>query len=413
MRAPVYLDYNAGAPIRPEARAAAVCALDIGGNPSSVHATGRLARAAVERAREQVAALVGAAPDQLTFTSGGTEANALAIHAAIASGARRPIVLATEHDSVMATATATGLWVEAWPVNGRGVADLDWLRDRLHAWPREDGAPFVALALANHETGVIQPVVQAAALAHEAGGRLHVDAVQGAGKIEVDFGGLGADTMALSGHKLGGPQGVGALVAGPRAELRRLQFGGGQERGLRAGTENVPGIAGFGAAAGAVMSDLAHVRHPEEARRAVSKDALELPCVVRDALRAPHHDERWNNGAEEASARLASAGAVIAGEGAPRLPGVLCTAVEGWASALQVMALDLEGVRVSAGAACSSGKVRASGVLTAMGFGALADGALRASGGWATTAEDWDRFADVWLEAYARHTARRRVKEYA
>ncbi len=179
MSAAVYLDYNATAPIRPEAAEAAACALAIGGNPSSVHAAGRLARAAVERGREQVAALVGARPQSVTFTSGGTEANALAINSAVAAGSKKPIVALIEHDSVMACAMATGLEVQGWPVGPDCVADLDWLRDRLKAWRAEDGPPFAALALANNETGVIQPIAEAAALLHEAGGWLHVDAVAG------------------------------------------------------------------------------------------------------------------------------------------------------------------------------------------------------------------------------------------
>lgn len=394
--APVYLDYNATAPIRPEARAAAVCALDIGGNPSSVHARGRLARAAVEQARSEVAALVGATSDQVTFTSGGTEANALAITSAIAAGTKKPIVLMTEHDSTLNTATASGLWVEAWPVSADGLADLDWLRDRMAAWSKDDGAPFVALSLANHETGVIQPVAEVAVLVREAGGWLHVDGVQAAGKIAVDVRALGADTLSLSGHKLGGPQGSGGLIAGSRAKIQRRQFGGGQERGLRAGTENLSGIAGFGAAAD----------------------------IARRELAVAHEQSAWRDVAAE---RLKAAGVVVAGEGAPRLPGTLCIVCEGWESQLQVMALDLDGVMVSAGSACSSGKVTPSHVLAAMNAAGMAGAfrapgglatavdapglrawyGLRASGGWATSEADWVRFADAWLSAHARHTARR------
>jgi cysteine desulfurase len=394
----VYLDYNATAPIRPEAREAAICALDIGGNPSSVHANGRLARAAVEQARGEVATLVGANAEQVTFTSGGTEANALAVTSAIAAGAKRPIVLMTEHDSTLNTTTASGLWTEAWPVSSNGVASLDWLRDRLKTWRKEDGAPFAALSLANHETGVIQPTAEAAEIIHEAGGWLHVDAVQAAGKIAVDMRALGADTLSLSGHKLGAPQGVGALIAGPRAKLQRRQFGGGQERGLRAGTENLSGIAGFGAAASAALRDL----------------------TFADG-QAP-----WRDAAAE---RLKDAGCIVAGEAAPRLPGTLCIVAEGWESQLQVMALDLAGVMVSAGSACSSGKVTPSHVLAAMKLagltenfarlvhvataidasGLLANYGLRASGGWATTEDDWTQFADAWLNAHTRHSNRRKV----
>jgi cysteine desulfurase len=394
----VYLDYNATAPIRPEAREAAICALDIGGNPSSVHANGRLARAAVEQARGEVAALVGANAEQVTFTSGGTEANALAVTSSIAAGAKRPIVLMTEHDSTLNTATASGLWTEAWPVSSDGVANLDWLKDRLKTWRKEDGAPFAALSLANHETGVIQPAAEAAEIIHEAGGWLHVDAVQGAGKIAVDFRALGADTLSLSGHKLGAPQGVGALIAGPRAKLQRRQFGGRQERGLRAGTENLSGIAGFGAAASAALRD--------------------LPFADAQA--------QWRDIAGD---RLKAEGGIVAGEAAPRLPGTLCIVCEGWESQLQVMALDLAGVMVSAGSACSSGKVTPSHVLAAMKLvglkdnyrtavqaatavnasGLLANYGLRASGGWATTEDDWTQFADAWQNAHARHAHRRKV----
>ncbi len=382
---PVYLDYNATAPIRPEAQDAAVCALRLGANPSSVHAAGRMARAAVERARAEVARLVNAPQEQVIFTSGGTEANRIAVEGAVAQGCRRPILLATEHDSTFRPAMASGHWTEAWPVDARGVADLDWLGDRLTRWDARDGAPFVALSLANSETGVIQPVAKAAALVHAAGGALHVDAVQAAGRIAVDVAALGADTLSLSGHKLGAPQGVGALVATPGAPMRvKHAFIGahalsvGQERGLRAGTENVSGIAGFGAAATAAMHDL---------------DEVPVQALWRDA----------------AAERLKAEGAVIAGEGAPRLPGVLCAVTEGFSSELQVMMLDLEGVMVSAGSACSSGKVSHSLVLASMGLLGLAGYAVRASGGWATTEADWARFADVWLFAHERHARRRSV----
>jgi cysteine desulfurase len=373
----VYLDYNATAPIRPEAAEAAARALAIGGNPSSVHAAGRTARAAVERARAEVAALVGAREGSVTFTSGGTEANALAIESAVAAGARRLLIGLTEHASVMECAAATGLAVEAWPVHPDGTADLDWLDQRLAAWLAEDGRPFAVLSLANNETGVIQPAAEAARRVREAGGWLHLDAVQAAGKIPLDFTALGADTLSLSGHKLGGPQGVGALIAGPRAMLSRRLHGGGQERGRRAGTENVSGIAGFGAAATAALRGL-------------------------DGLAA---QAAWRNAAET---RLAEAADIaVMGADATRLPSVLCFAVEGFDGQQQVMALDLDGVMVSAGAACSSGKVTASKVLIAMGQGPLAASAIRVSGGWATSPEDWDRFVQVWLSAYARHRARR------
>lgn len=403
MRAPaVYLDYNATAPIRPEAQDAAVCALRLGANPSSVHAMGRVARAAVEMARAQVAQLVNAREDQVVFTSGGTEANRLAVEGALAAGCNHPIVLATEHNSTLRPAMASGRWTEAWPVNGQGLADLDWLKDRLDRWSPADGKPFVALSLANSETGVMQDVPAVAALVHAAGGAVHVDAVQAAGKVAVDVLALGADTLTLSGHKLGAPQGVGALIVMPGAPLkaRRAFIGGyalsvGQEQGLRPDTENLSGIAGFGAAAEAALRDL-----PDVSPQAAWRDA--------------------------AAEQLKDEGAIIVGEGAPRLPGVLCAVTEGFASELQVMMCDLEGVMVSAGSACSSGKVTRSNVLAAMGLAAqhnpslagdpdaarrmgLAGEAVRASGGWATTQDDWTRFAEVWTHAHQRHAKRRRV----
>ena len=368
----VYLDYNATAKVRPQAIDAVAQALALGGNPSSVHAVGRAARALVEAARADVAALVGVVPGAVTFVSGGTEANALAIESAVAAGVGRLIVGATEHDAVREAAKATGLPVEVWPVDANGVADINWLDANLRDAPRA----LVCLMLANNETGAIQPVAEAAAIVRAANGWLHVDAVQAAGKIAVDFTAVGADTMALSAHKLGGPQGVGALVAGTRATLSRRLHGGGQERGRRAGTENVPGIAGFGAAAKAALADL---------------DAMAGQAAWRDAL----------------AASLAGS-ATILGEGAPRLPQTLCIAAAGFGSELQVMGLDLAGVMVSAGAACSSGKVKPSHVVQAMGRDDLAPFVLRISGGWATTADDWRRCGDVWLEAQARHTARRR-----
>lgn len=379
----VYLDHNATSSIRPEAAEAAARALAIGGNASSIHARGRAARAVIEDARRDVAALVAGDPENLVFTSGGTEANALAIHSAVASGQiNRLIVGATEHASVAETVRATGLQVEVWPVDSRGVADLAWLGQRLAAWDQADGRPFVALMLANNETGVIQPVADAAALVHGKGGLIHIDAVQAVGKFAVDMRALGADTLALSAHKLGGPAGSGALLFTDAPAIHRQLHGGGHERGLRAGTENLTGIAGFGAAARAALRDI-----DEPAARAAWRDA--------------------------AAARLKAAGAVVIGEGAPRLPNTLCIAAPGWASSLQVMAMDLAGVMISAGSACSSGKVKPSGVLLAMGLDNLAPGSCRASGGWDTTEDDWRRFADAWLAAFDKHNARANAQEYA
>ena len=372
----IYLDYNATAPIRPEAEAAVLAALRIGGNPSSVHGAGRAARAAVEQARLDVAALVGCGTGALVFTSGGAEANALAVSSAVRAGSRRLIVSAAEHETVLASAEASGAAVERWPVDGRGVADLAWLNARLAAWDQADGAPFVALMAANNETGVIQPVAEAAALVRAADGWLHVDAVQAAGKTSIDFKLLGADTLSLSAHKLGGPQGVGALAYGPRAKLSRALHGGGQERGLRSGTENLSGIAGFGAAARAARAELGG-----------------------SGVQA-----QWR---DEVAARLVSeAGVTVLGQDAQRLDATLCFAAPGFASELQVMQMDLAGVMVSAGSACTSGKVKASRTIEAMGRADLAPYVLRVSGGWASTASHWKHFSDVWLDAHARHVQR-------
>jgi len=376
MSPPVYLDYNATAKTRPEALAAVQAALAIGANPSSTHAAGRQARAVIEHARLEVAALVAAQAAQTTFVSGGVEANALAIASALAAGYARVIVSATEHDAVMATAEALFPNVEIWPVDGQGVADLDWLSQAL----AREGRALVCLMAANNETGVIQPVQTASVVVREAGGWLHVDAVQAAGKMVIDFAALGADTLALSAHKLGGLQGVGALVASPDVAITRQLHGGGQERGRRAGTENLSGIAGFGAASAAAQHELSSAKK----------------------------QGKWRDALVD---RLVAAGAEVLGAGAPRLSQTLCVATPGFASEVQVMALDLAGVMVSAGAACSSGKVKASRVVEAMGRPDLASSSIRVSGGWASTEGDWDRCGEAWLEAHERRMAR--AREYA
>ncbi|HWF01185.1 MAG TPA: cysteine desulfurase family protein [Caulobacteraceae bacterium] len=368
----VYLDYNASAPVRPGAKAAVIAALDIGANASSVHAAGRAARALIETAREAVADLVGGKSSAVTFVSGGAEANALAIESAIAAGCTRIVLGATEHDTVRQSALESGLPIVEWPVDDRGVADLDWLAARL----AEPGRALVCLMAANNETGVIQPVVEASSLVGAAGGWLHVDAVQAAGKSLLDISALGRASLSLSAHKLGGPQGAGAVVVGEDATLTRRLHGGGQERGLRAGTENVPGIAGFGVAAREAGGELA----------------------------APPSKAGWR---DALARQVAEAGAVILGEAARRLDQTLCCAMPGHPAEMQVIALDLAGVRVSAGAACSSGKVRASHVVAAMGRSDLAPFAIRVSGGWASTQDDWLRCGEAWSHINARRAQRR------
>lgn len=373
----VYLDHNATAPVRPEAKDAVMRALEIGGNPSSVHAAGRAARSLIETARAQVADLVGVVPGSVTFTSGGTESNALAVESAVAAGYDRILLGATEHGAVSENVKAVGVPVSVWPVDADGVADLDWLRAELAQVRGGGGRPLVCLMLANNETGVIQPVAEASAMVREAGGWLHVDAVQAAGKIAIDFTALGADTLALAAHKLGGPFGSGALVAGTRATLVRRLHGGGQERGRRAGAENLSGIAGFGAAAVAAGRDL---------------DAVAAQTPWRDALQA----------------RVEEAGAIILGKGAARLPQTLGFAAAGFDAQMQVMGMDLAGIAISAGPACSSGKMKPSDVVAAMGRPDLAPVSVRISGGWNTTGDDWRRAGDAWLDLYARHLSRRK-----
>ncbi len=354
-----YLDANATETLRPEARAAVLAALDGGGNPSSVHAAGRSARRLLEEARETIAARFGGQPSDLVFTSGGTEADVLAVHA-LGAG-RRLIVGATEHDAVRSATRGAAVLA----VDGAGVADLEALR-RLLA---EGGPALVCLMLANNETGTLQPVAEAGRLCRQAGALLHVDAVQAAGRVAVDFAALGADSMALSSHKLGGPQGAGALLVAPAlsAGLAPLIAGGGQERGRRGGTPPLPAIAGFAAAAGAADGGAA---------LAALRDAAEQGAVA--------------------------AGAVVMGAGAPRLPNTTCLALPGVRAETQVIALDLAGVQVSAGAACSSGKVARSHVLDAMGAGALAGEAIRLSLPWCAGPAEVDAF----LLAYRAMAAR-------
>ena len=368
----VYLDWNATAPLRGEAQRAMQDAALLVGNPSSVHAEGRAARRLIEQAREEVAALVGAQPADVIFTSSGTEANMLALTPAIeTAGEKRPrdrlLMSAIEHPSVRAGGRFPREAIEDIPVEADGRVDLAALAEAVSKATR----PLVSLMLANNETGVVQPVAEAGTIVHAAGGLLHVDAVQAAGRIPCDIRALGADLLTLSAHKIGGAKGAGALVrAGEYIHFADpLIRGGGQERGLRAGTENVAGIAAFGAAAAAARRQLA-----EEAAH-----MLALRTLVEEGLRA------------------ISSQAVILGAAAERLPNTTLLALDGIKAETAVIALDLEGVAVSAGAACSSGKVQSSHVLAAMGVSpALGRGAVRVSLGWTTTKADIERFLSAW-----------------
>lgn len=379
-----YLDHNATSPLRPVAREAMVEALGLTGNASSVHAEGRQARAAVEMAREQVAALAGCAPRQVVFTSGGTEANVMALSPGWFASERevRLFVSGVEHASVLAGGRFGAGDVERLPVGPDGVADVEVARTRLAAWRETSGgAPFmVSLMLANNETGVVQPVAAVAALVRELGGLMHTDAVQAAGKIAVDAAALGVDLLTLSAHKFGGPKGAGALVVcRDGLPVTPLMKGGGQERGYRAGTENVAAIAGAGAAASAAARDTELF-----AKLANLRDGMETEIV------------------------RAAPDAVFIGRTAARLPNTSCFAVPGMDAETLVIALDLAGVAVSAGSACSSGKVERSSVLEAMGLGpALAKAAIRVSLGWNTTGSEIERFLAAWKAVYGRHAARR------
>ena len=369
----IYLDWNATAPLRPQARAAALAALDSSGNPSSVHAEGRAARRLIEEAREKVAALVAAEPRNVVFTSGGTEANMLALTPASGPDGKAPdrlLISALEHPSVLAGGRFAAAAVQRVPATGDGRIDLAALADALAAL--EGRRALVSLMLANNETGVVQPVSEAARLTHEAGGVLHVDAVQAAGRIPCDINAIGADLLTLSGHKIGAPKGVGAVVrrdAGVPFPAPLIK-GGGQERGARAGTENVAGIAAFGAAATAALMDL-------------SAEAGNMRAL-RDRL--------------EAGLRSASPDIVVFGAGAERLPNTTLFALNGMKAETAVIAFDLEGVAVSSGAACSSGKVQPSHVLAAMGVPPeLARAAVRVSLGPTTTQSEIDRTIQAWI----------------
>ncbi len=351
--ASVYLDHNATAPLRPEARTAMLAGLEALGNPSSVHAFGRRARARLEEARERIAARLGVAPDRVTFVSGGTEANNLAL--AQADGP--VLVSAIEHPSVLEAAPGA----VRLPVGPDGRVDPE----RCERLALENGCRLVSVMLANNETGIVQPVAEIAARLRRHGIRLHVDAAQVPGRLAVSPAGLGGDFLALSAHKFGGPPGIGALVTAPEVEPRPLLRGGGQERRARAGTENLPAAMGFAAA-------LEAIEPAEPARLAALRDRLEEAVAARGDV-------------------------VILGREVPRLANTSCIAMPGVPAELQVMRLDLEGVAVGAGSACSSGKMAESHVLAAMGLPReIAACAIRVSLGWTTTEAEVEAFLAAW-----------------
>jgi cysteine desulfurase len=364
----VYLDWNATTPLRQEAREAMVAAYDLVGNPSSVHAEGREARRLVEEARAALAAAVGAQPRNIVFTSAGTEANALALSPGLRGPSGGPVqrllVSAIEHPSVLAGGRFPADAVSQIRVTHAGIVDLDHLKALLGSGPA-----LVSVMAANNETGALQPVTEAARIVHEAGGLLHVDAIQALGKIPFYINEVGADLATFSAHKIGGPKGIGALVmAEGITALVPVLRGGGQELGRRAGTENVAGIAGFGAAVKAAVQAL-----PQDAERLRS-----LQNRLENGLRA-------------------IAGTMIFSENAGRLPNTTLFTAPGLRAETAVIGFDLEGIAVSSGSACSSGKVQPSHVLSAMGFDAkVAQGAVRLSLGWSTQEADINRTLEAW-----------------
>lgn len=363
----IYLDYNATSPLRAEAKQAMLAAMENYGNPSSVHGAGRKALAVVEEARQAVNDLIGGCGGRLTFTSGGTEAINTAL---LGTECARLAVSAIEHDAVLAAAKATGMPVDVLTVTQEGALDIA-------ALTLNDTPTLYCVQAVNNETGVIQPVEELAALLHGTPHRLFVDAVQGAGKIPLGAAILNADMAALSAHKIGGPKGVGALWLADGIDIAPLIVGGGQERRRRAGTENVMGLAGFGAAAKAALHDL-------------ETDQVK---PLQEKL--------------EAGVQAIAPAAKIIGEN--RVSNTSCIVLPGVKAETQVMALDLEGIAVSAGSACSSGKVKASHVLQAMGLGdEAASSAIRVSLGFATTNEDVEGF----LESYEK-IVRRLLKRAA
>jgi cysteine desulfurase len=364
----VYLDWNATTPLRPEARAAMAAAWDVAGNPSSVHAEGRAARLLIEQARARIAAAVEAEARNVVFTSGGTEANTLALTPGLRVGSGLPInrlvVSAIEHASALTGGRFEQAAVEKVRATSSGVVDLDHLGELLNPEP----PALVSVMSANNETGALQPIAEIAGIVHDRGGLLHVDAVQLFGKMKCNIKEMKADLISISAHKIGGPKGAGALVIRDGIEgLDPLVRGGGQEKGRRAGTENVFGIAGFGAAAEAATASIAEMGDVEKLRNRL-----------------------------EAGLRQTE-GVVVFSDKVPRLPNTTLFTVPGLKAETAVIGFDLEGVAVSSGSACSSGKVQPSHVLEAMGFGPeLANGAVRLSLGWSTTEADIDRCLEAW-----------------
>ena len=373
MSKPIYMDYNATAPLRACALEAWQEAVTLPGNPSSVHAAGRKAARFLEESRAKVAGLVNARPRDIVFTSGGTEANNAVIRQ---TGAKSLLVSAIEHESILAAAKASGLTTTILPVDSVGHIQLDAFEKALSV---AESPCLVSVMLVNNETGTIQPMEDIAALAQRYNARLHIDAIQAAGKLPLDCKTLGADYLTLSAHKIGGPQGVGAIVLSPTAPLTPLIAGGGQELGRRSGTENVAGIFGFGAAALEAMASLGDMQHIGALRdtleRAITKDCPDAIIIAKDGKRVANTS---------------------------------CIALPGISGETQVMHFDLAGICVSSGSACSSGKVKVSHVLSALGYDqSTANASIRVSLGWESKSSDIDAFVKAYKALYTRTAERR------
>ncbi|WP_339861260.1 cysteine desulfurase family protein [Paremcibacter congregatus] len=364
----IYLDYNATAPIKPEVIAEVARVMEIGGNPSSVHNRGRIAKAILEKSRQSVARMINCRPQKITFTGGGTEANNIAVKS---SGAQHLILSETEHDSIRQSEGHFSGTVEILPVNATGYVTPDNLSKALTAAPAHT---LVSIMLANNETGVIQDIKALAEIAHAHGALFHTDAIQAFGKIPLDFRDLGVDMMSLSGHKIGGPQGVGAFVALEKLTITPLIFGGGQEVGRRSGTENLAGIAGFAKAVSLIPQNLQAMDRLADYRNRIEQTLM------------AHTDQ-----------------VKFFGQNANRVGNTTTILMPGVLSETQVMAFDLAGICVSSGSACSSGKVKPSHVVSAMGGShdeALST--IRVSLGWNTTEDDVTAFIEAWKKLFDR-----------
>ena len=361
MKQYVYLDHNATTPVLPEVASVISDTLALGGNASSVHSRGRLARQAIENARDKIANSIGVRASEVLFTSGGTEANNLILNACDWD---HVMVTAVEHDSILNAGKNT----EVIPVDKEGLIDLAGLEKRLSV---ADGKILVSVMLANNETGVLQPVAEVSRIAQKYGAMMHTDAIQACGKIQLDRSTLGVDFISLSAHKIGGPQGVGALIINEEVAFQPMIRGGGQERGRRSGTENIPGIAGFGVAVEAVtyLADIPRIKE------------------LRNVL--------------EATIEGIAPGAVLCGEDVERLPNTSSIFMPGVNNETQVMKFDLSGIMISAGSACSSGKVEVSHVLKAMGIeDDIASNVIRVSLGVGNSISDVERFIQEWKKIF-------------